>query len=200
MVRAVDAPAAIVYAANDQRPRGAREEELCAKASSTDWLYMAASGGALAGSLYLDTRLKYLSPEPGIRTIAPGLVGLSWGFVLGGGYLALPKCSPDWVAYPPPEGDVRASWPLAVGLGLFAAVTGPFIEQFVALPCVGCVPTEWSVSERRFRVFAASGGAFLGALLPYVLPPKTWSNAKELEKLRLQAAPQGAFVSFTSTF
>ena len=26
----------------------------------------------------------------------------------GGGYLAQPKCSPDWVAHAPPDGDVRA--------------------------------------------------------------------------------------------
>ena len=32
----------------------------------------------------------------------------------GGGYLALPKCDPHWVGEAPREGDVRASWPLAL--------------------------------------------------------------------------------------
>jgi hypothetical protein len=196
----VDAIPPIVYAADDQRPRGPREEDLCERASTPDWLYMGASAALFAGSLYVDGKYFKFSEQPGIRTIGPGLVGLTWGFTLGGGYLAQPKCSPDWVSYPPPEGDVRTTWPLAVALGLFAGITGPMLESYFALPCPGCMPQEWSVSERRFRIFVGGGAAVLGAFLPYVLPPKTWRNAKELEKIRAEGNKSGGFLTYTTRF
>lgn len=52
------------------------------------------------------------------------------------------------------------------------------------------------------RLVLASGFGIAGALLPYLLPPKTWRAAKELERLR--AAPtedgRGAFVSWRVRF
>jgi hypothetical protein len=197
---AVDALPPIVYAANDERPRGAREEELCEKASSTDWLYMGVSAALFAGSLYLDGHFLKFSDQPGVRTIGPGLAGLTWGFMLGGGYLAQPKCQPDWVSYAPPEGDVRATWPVALALSGLAAISAPLLEPFFALSCPSCTPPEWSVSERRARVFSAGGAAFVGALLPYVLPPKTWRNAKELERIRASGDKTGAFVTYSVLF
>jgi hypothetical protein len=95
---------------------------------------------------------------------------------------------------------VRTSWPLAIALGGLAAVTAPILESYLALPCAGCTPPEWSVSERRARVFVAAGGGLLGALLPYVLPPKTWRNAKELERIRAGADKTGAFLTYTARF
>src|SRR5206468_430596 len=123
---AVDAIPPIVYAANDQRPRGAREEDLCERASTTDWLYMGVSAAAFVGSMYVDTAYFKFREQPGVRTIGPGLVGLTWGFTLGGGYL--------------------------------------------------------------------------GALLPYLLPPKTWRNAKELERLRVEAGKTATLVTYTVRF
>jgi hypothetical protein len=197
---AVDSLPPIVYAANDERPRGAREQELCEKASSTDWLYMGVSFASFVGALYVDGAYIKFSQQPGVRTIGPALAGLTWGFTLGGGYLAQPKCQPDWVSSAPPEGDVRTSWQLALALGGLAAISAPILESYFALPCAGCDPAEWSVGERRVRVFAAAGGGFVGALLPYVLPPKTWRNAKELERLRAGGDKNGAFLSYTVRF
>jgi hypothetical protein len=48
-------------------------------------------------------------------------------------------------------------------------------------------------------ILAGTGGA-LGALLPYLLPPKTWRAAKELEHLRAGADAHGAFVGYTIRF
>jgi hypothetical protein len=183
-------------AASDQRPR-AEEVELCAKASHTDWLYL---GGALladVASIYLDTRVKYNDSE-GIRMLGPAAVGLSWGFTLGGGYLALPKCSPDWVRSAPPEGDVRPHWQLAVALAMAAGLTGPLIvgtEQ-------GALPINWTETERSTRLVLAGATAFTGALLPYLLPPKTWRAAKELRAMRAgtTADGRGVFVSYAVSF
>jgi hypothetical protein len=188
----LDALPPTVYAANDQRPRGAREVDLCERASTTDWLYMGLSGASFVGAMYADVHYLKFVEQPGVRMIGPGLVGLTWGFTLGGGYLAQPKCSPDWVEYAPPEGDARTTWPIALGLGLFAGITAPMLEYYF----LGGVPVEWSVWERRGRLFSAGGGALIGSFLPYLLPPKTWRNAKELEKLRLGVG----FVTYTTTF
>ena len=199
---AATAPAAIeapyVYAANDERPRGAQEEELCATASSPDWLYMGASVSAWVLSLYADAGYLRYREQPGVRTIGPGLVGLTWGFTLGGGYLAQPRCN-GLVRSPPPEGDVRTTWHVAVALAMLASLTSPMIEFFFNTQ-VDAIPLDWSVSERRFRLVAGAGGGFVGALLPYVLPPKTWRAAKELEKIRLGGDTAGGFVTYTVRF
>ncbi len=188
-------PPAYVYAANDERPRGPREQELCDRAASTDWLYMGASAGAFLFSMYADvTWFKYME-QPGARAIGPGLVGLTWGFTLGGGYLAQPKCN-GFVQSPPPEGDVRTTWHLALALGMLSTVSAPMIEWFFNGP----VPLDWSVSERRFRVLASAAGGFGGAMLPYLLPPKTWRAAKELQNLRVGADATGSWVSYSVRF
>lgn len=184
------------YAATDTAPRTARENELCERASTTDWAYLAIGPAAVAGSIYLDAFQLKESSEPGIRTIGPGLVGVSWGFTLGGGYLALPKCSSNWVRYAPPEGDVRRSWPLALGLALFSGVTAPILVGVETGP----IDFEWSVSERVGRLVTAGLSGFTGALLPYLLPPKTWRAAKELEHLRATADQRGATIGWSIAF
>jgi len=191
-------PAPYVYAANDQRPRGAREQELCDKASTTDWLYEGLSLATFAATLYVDTTYFKFFDQPGLRTIGPGLTGLTWGFTLGGAYLAQPKCY-GFVQSAPPEGDVRSTLPLAIALGMLSAASAPMIEYYFTGP----IPPEWSVSERRFRVFAAAGGGMIGAFLPYLLPPKTWRAAKELRRIRAEgdiAGGTGGFVSYTVRF
>jgi len=184
-----------VYAANDQRPRGQREEELCATASTTDWLYMGASAALFVGSVYADAAWLKFNEEPGVRMIGPASVGLTWGFTLGGGYLAQPKCY-GLVRSAPPEGDVRTKWPVAVALGMLAAASAPMIEFFFTGP----IPPEWAVRERFFRIVASSAGGLTGALLPYLLPPKTWRAAKELESIRAGADTSGVFFSYSLRF
>ena len=108
-------PPAYVAAATDERPRGPREIELCEKASTPDWLYFGSGILLTAAAITLDGNVKYAKGE-GVRDLGPSSVGLTWGFTLGGGYLSIPKCSPDWVGSAPPEGDVRRgrTWPIAV--------------------------------------------------------------------------------------
>jgi len=193
------APSAYVYAANDERPRGPVEQDLCDRASTTDWLYMGGSIASFALSVYVDLHYFRASDSPGIRTIGPALVGTTWGFTLGGGYLAQPKCN-GFVKSSPPEGDVRTSWHLAVALAGLAAISAPMLEYWGLYNLSDGVALDWSVSERRLRVFAAAGGAFGGALLPYLLPPKTWRAAKELERLRFGADTTGSWITYTARF
>jgi hypothetical protein len=147
-------------------------------------------------SVYADASWFKDLQQPGLRTIGPGLVGVSWGWFIGGGYLAQPKCGPDWVASAPPEGDVRATWPLALSLALLAGVTAPVIDYYV----LGPVPQEWSVTERQFRLVGAAAGGVAGALLPYVLPPRTWRAARELQHIRAGGDARGAFLSYSVSF
>ncbi len=189
-------PPAYRYAATDLRPRSSREMELCEKASTFDWQYTGAWFLGFVGSVWLNIDVLKLSNEPGIRLIGPGLVGFTWGATLGGGYLSLPKCDPTWTPNVPPEGDVRASWPLAAAITVLAGAMGPVMD----FTFLGPVKTEWTVPERSARVFIGIGSGMLGALFPYVLPPRTWSAKKEIEKLRLEGIPSGAMVGWKTTF
>jgi hypothetical protein len=115
------------------------------------------------------------------------MIGLTWGATLGGSWLALPKCSPHWVAVPPREGDVHAAWPLALSVALLAGATAPIVNGIA----VGNLPQQWSTEEREVHVAVAAAFGFAGALLPYVLPPRTVAAARELERIRV--APLGRF-------
>jgi hypothetical protein len=192
------APAPYVYAATDYRPRGAREIELCDRASGVDWLYL---GGALladAGTIALDELAFQTSGETAVRLVGPSLVGLSWGFTLGGGYLALPKCSPDYVQSAPPEGHVRADWPVAIAMTVLATATAPVIVGVETGQ--GSVTLPWSTTERSVRLVLAGAGGAIGALVPYLLPPRTWRARKELEGIRAGATAHGGFVGYTLSF
>ncbi len=193
---AYDPKGAYVYAATDYRARGPREVELCAAASHHDYLYIGTVVLSFAASIYSDLHYFQFSPYPGVRLIGPGLLGVTWGATLGGTYLALPKCSPDWVASAPPEGDFRLNWPLAIALGMLAGATAPVLTGYET----GGIPLEWAVWERSARVFVSAGGGLVGALIPYVLPPKTWRAAKELQHIRASGDSAGAFVSYTVRF
>jgi hypothetical protein len=184
-------------AATDERPRGPREVELCDKASHVDWLYLGGAIAADVAAIWLDGNLKY-NDTRGVRYLGPASVGLAWGWTLGGGYLALPKCSLDWVGSAPPEGDVHADWPMAIAFAGLAGLMAPFIEGEE----IGGVPSAWPVGERSLRLVIASGSGVAGALLPYLLPPKTWRAAKELEHLRAGSTEdgRGAFVSWSVRF
>jgi hypothetical protein len=185
-----------VYAATDYRPRQPREIELCEKASSFDWLYTGTMAAGVIGSETLSLGVLKQSETPGVRLIGPGLIGFFWGGFLSGGYLSLPKCDPLWAPGPPPEGNVRATWPLAAAITLLSAVTAPAIDYVF----LGAVPIHWPVPERSARVFIAMGSGVLGSLFPYVLPPKTWSAKKEIERIRVGEVAGGPFVSYGFAF
>jgi hypothetical protein len=158
-------------------------------------------GGAVladAGAVALDSLFFQVQSSSGVRLIGPSLIGLSWGFTLGGGYLALPKCSPDFVRAPPREGGGPVSWPMAVSLSLLAAATAPVILGIETGEGNATLP--WSTTERSMRLVLAGAGGALGAFLPYLLPPKTWRAAKELERIRAGADTRGALVSYAFTF
>ena len=191
-------PPPYVYAATDYRPRGGREIELCSRASHVDWLYLGASVLADAGSIALDELVFQVARTESERLVGPSLIGLSWGFTVGGGYLALPKCSPDFVQALPPEGGVRPDWPMAIGLTLLATATAPAIVGIET--GTGPVTLPWSTTERSLRLVLAGAGGAIGALLPYLLPPKTWRAAKELQRIRAGVTAHGGFVGYVISF
>jgi hypothetical protein len=187
---------AYTYAATDIRPRQSREIELCAKASGFDWQYTGAFFLGFLGSVYLNIGYLKHEPEPGVRLIGPGLVGFTWGGFLGGGYLSLPKCDPQWAPQVPPEGDVRASWPMALTITVLSGITAPIMDYTF----LGPVKQEWSVFERSSRIFIASSAGIFGALFPYLVPPRTWAAKKEIEKMRVQGIPGGAMLGWGTAF
>jgi hypothetical protein len=189
-------PPAYVYAATDYRPRQAREIALCEKASSFDWLYTGGMAAGVVGSSYLSIGPLKHQDTRAVRLIGPGLVGLFWGGFLSGAWLSLPKCDPMWAEGAPPEGNVRAAWPTAVAISLLATVTAPAIDYVF----LGAVPLSWPDSERSGRLFLAMGTGLLGSLVPYVLPPRTWSAKKEIERIRLGEVAGGPFVSYGFVF
>ena len=195
---ALPEPPAYVYAATDYRPRQPREIELCEKASHFDWLYTGSMVLGLLGSEYVSIGFVKQSETPGVRLIGPGLVGFFWGGFLSGGYLSLPKCDPLWAYGPPPEGNVRADWPLAAAISLIATATAPAIDYIF----LGPVPVHWPVTERSTRVFLAMGTGLLGSLFPYLVPPRTWAAKLEIERIRVGPAPvgTGGFASYGFTF
>jgi hypothetical protein len=120
----------------------------------------------------------------------PLVLGTAWGATVGGAWLALPKCSTSWVGEPPPEGDPRATWPLAVSFALLAGATAPVLNAII----VGSndLPLEWSTWQRELHVIVAGLAGFGGALLPYLIPPRSWSAARELERIRVGVGVNGS--------
>lgn len=189
-------PPGYVYAASDLRPRQTREIELCKKASDFDWLYTGTMLAGEAASIYLSsTPLKEGESAP-VRLLGPAAVGFFWGGFLSGGYLSLPKCDPLWAGGAPPEGDVRASWPMAVTISLISIATAPAIDYIF----LGPVKPWWEVPERSARIFVAMGTGVLGSLFPYLVPPSTWAARKEIDKIRLAPVAGGATVGWGTAF
>jgi hypothetical protein len=178
----------------DIYPRTDRERELCDRASRPDWFYLGGLVVLDVGAVWLGTSdtVKYSTSVP-LRTSGPALIGLTWGATLGGAWLALPKCSPSWVESPSREGEVGASWPLALSIALLAGATAPIVNGIG----IGNLPIEWSTFEREMHVAVAAVFGFGGALLPYVLPPRTLSAARELERIRIEPLLAGALAPAT---
>jgi len=189
-------PPAYVYAAADIRPRQAREIELCAKASEFDWMYTGGAAVSVVTSVLVNAQYLKQQQEPGVRLIAPAWTGLSWGLLLGGGYLSLPKCDPLWAGGPPPEGNIRADWPIAVSIALIATATAPLID----FTFLGAVKPEWTDGERAARMFIGLGSGLAGSLLPYLLPPRTWAARKEIDRMRIAPTYGGASLSYSMSF
>lgn len=185
-----------MYAASDYRPRQPREIELCAKASEFDWKYTGAMALGVVGSEILSIGQLKQSETPGFRLVGPGLIGFFWGAFLSGGYLSLPKCDPLWAYGPPPEGNVRANWPIATAISLVATVTAPALDYVF----VGAVPVHWTVTERSSRVGIAMASGLVGSLFPYLLPPRTWAAKREIERMRIGEVAGGPFVSYGFAF
>src|SRR5260370_21922468 len=100
---------------------------------------------------------------------APAMIGLVWGATVGGSWLALPKCSPEWIGETPREGGGRASWPLALSLALLAGATAPVVNAIV----LGHTPpVEGATLERGMHVVTARLRGLRGPLLPFFLPPR----------------------------
>jgi hypothetical protein len=161
-------------------------------------VYLGALAALDAGSIWFGSSdwIKYGRSLP-LRMTGPALVGLTWGATVGGAWLALPKCSQTWVGEPPMEGDVRDTWPFAVSFGLLAAITAPIVNGIA----VGSnLPLEWSTEERLGHVLLAGVAGLGGALLPYVLPPRTWRAAKEIYRLRLAGGGASAFLTWGGVF
>jgi hypothetical protein len=179
-------------APGDIYPRGEVERELCAQASHPDWTYLGAlvalDAGAIAFSGLDIVNVKGWGSYGSL--VGPAVLGTVWGATVGGAWLALPKCSPSWVGEPPSEGDERATWPLALSLALLAGATAPVVNAIV----VGSdsLPPQWSTWERELHVIVAGLTGFGGALLPYLIPPRTWAAARDLERVRLGVGPNGS--------
>jgi len=208
-----------VYAASDFRPRQAREIELCSRASTTDWVYLAGLGAGLVGTIALDTALfRPIGAQkegedtavyraridgdlslPAGRTFGSGLVGLSVGTLIGGFYLTLPKCDPLYVASTPPEGSMRSTWPTALTLALTSALLAPVVVAIESAAPYGFV-NQWEVSERVVHFIVPAVTGFAGAFLPYLFPPKTWRAAREIEHIRAGVSTSGAFIGYQLRF
>lgn len=189
-------PAIVAAAPGDIGPRDDEERRLCERASSTDYFYLGGAGLLVVGTITIDSQLLKLREQPGLRLLGPPLVGTSWGFLVSSTYVALPKCSDTWVSSAPREGNVRSPYALAAALIALSGFTAPFVVGIET----GSVPNEWTVPERAARVGLAGAFGMVGAALPFIVPPKTWRAARELDKLRATAGPTGVFLGWSTRF
>jgi hypothetical protein len=200
----VDAQPAIVQlddletrvAATDNYARNAHERDLCETASKPDWLYLTIPFVLTAGAVVLDSIVVKYDPNEPVRDLGPTLVGLTWGTFVGSFWPSMPKCSPHFVSTAPPEGDVRASWPVAFAFALLAGATAPVLDYIA----IGPVPDAWSNGERVSRIILAGTFAFGAAFIPYLIPPRTVWAARQLQHLRATVSAQSSFVSYTLQF
>ncbi len=212
MVAAVDAPqvqlppepaasqaaAGPRLAAVDLGPMNAEQAELCHDAGQFDWMYLGVLVLADGGAIALDSAALQSESHAAVRLVGPGLIGLTWGWTVGGAWLTLPQCSPGYVNTRPLEGETRSVTPLAVGLGLLAAATAPVIVGVETGEGPGTL--LWSPGERVMRLVLASATGAIGSAMPYVLPPRTWRAVRKLQRVQAGADAHGASVSYAFPF
>jgi hypothetical protein len=188
-------PAPYVFAAAEYRPTE-RDMELCRKASHTDWLYIAGTVAMDSGLVVADTQFFRVQGQEGIRLIGPSVVGLAWGWTMGGAYLSLPKCDPNWVSSAPPEGNVKSVTPIMLGIGLFSMATAPFFARIEQ----GAILQEWPVWERALTVIFPMITGFAGTFIPLLIKPRTYSAALDLERLRLGVTKDAMTLGYGFSF
>ncbi len=190
---------AATAAPGDLFPIDPREARLCDAASRPDWLYLGGLVVLDAGAIWVGSSswMKWQVQSDVARLAGPAMIGLTWGATVGGAWLALPKCSPQWLPRRPPEGNSHEDWPLALTLALLAGATAPLVN---AIAVGFTLPPSWSTEERAAHVVVAGVAGFTGALLPYLLPPRTWSALKELQRLQVGADARGVFVGYEGSF
>jgi hypothetical protein len=176
----------------------AREAELCREAGSFDWPYLGGLVLATGGAVAVDAEAFQSEGHAAVRLVGPGLVGLTWGWTLGGAYLTLPQCSPGFVHTHPLEGEARSELPLAISLGVLSAATAPVVVGVETGEGSGTL--LWSPAERVMRLVVASATGALGAAMPYLLPPRTWRALRKLSRLQAGADARGGSVSYAFTF
>jgi len=145
-------PALYADAPGDIYPRNMRERDICARAAEPDWLYLGGLVALDAVVFWAGVRpeIKYSSSLP-IRFTGPVMIGLTWGATVGGAWLALPKCSAEWVVASPREG--RAAAGPAWG-AVEAQPTAPPLSTRVALTLARCAsaPSPCATVSQLARV------------------------------------------------
>jgi hypothetical protein len=189
-------PPAHAYASTDYRPATPREVELCRRADHFDGFYFGGLLLADTGVILADAHFFRFQEQPGIRLIGPSLAGLGWGWTLSGGYLSFPQCDPKWVEHAPPEGNVRSRVPIAIALGTLATITAPIFARIEQ----GGIRDEWPVWERSMTVILPMITGAVGSAMPYLLPPRTYRAARELERIRLDLEKDAVWIGWRTTF
>ncbi len=179
-------------------PTTAREAELCKQAGELSWAYLGTLVAADAGAIVLDDAALQQSSATAVRLVGPSLIGLTWGWTVGGTYLALPHCSPGYASTRPAEGSVRAEWPLALALGILATSTAPVVVGVETGQGTGTL--AWPAAERVMRLVLAGAMGAVGSVMPYILPPSSWRAYRKLSRLQLGGDVHGAAVSYAFTF
>ena len=201
------APTIVAPAATDIGPRTAEERDLCDRASTPDYLYMGATLLLVAGAIYADGSYFKDLDSPGTRTIGPGVVGLTWGAMVGGLYPSMPRCRATWVRYAPPEGDVRSDVPIAFAMAMLAGATAPLMVGIETGSPRSPHDADfgrdktWEVEERSARLVVAGVAGFAGAFVPYLLAPRPYRAGRKLDALRAGSDGHGAyFVGWSGQF
>lgn len=184
--------------ATDYRAVSREEAALCRDAGRFSWAYLGVLVLADAGTITLDSQVLQSDGQTAVRLLGPGLVGLTWGWTVGGAYLTLPQCSPDFARPRPAEGDRRSEWPLALSFGILAAATAPVIVGIETGQGEGTL--QWRPAERVMRLVLAGATGAIGSVMPYVLPPSSWRALRKLENLHAGADAHGAVVSYAVAF
>ncbi len=189
-------PVPYVYAAGEYRAQPGRDEEFCRAASHTDWLYITGTLVLDGAWIAADANYFRFRDEPGVRLIGPSVMGLFWGATLGGALLSRPQCDPGVIHWAPPEGNIHTELPLVFAVALASLATAPLLARLEQ----GAIRPEWPVWERAWSTVLPMATGFGGTFLPFLLPPRTYRAAQELQNLRIGVDPRGATLGWGFAF